>query len=462
MPVKPLPTRKSEEKVPWFDCYSAPCRGGCPISQDIPEYLELCRKGLYNEALALITERNALPFITGTICAHRCMGKCTRNFYEDPVQIRAAKLLAAEKGIDARMASIVRPAPVPGKLNIPGNVRGVIGWMQERKAGSNEPLGHVAVVGGGNTAMDAARVAKRGGAASVTLVYRRTRRFMPADAQELELAMQDGVDFLELAAPIKQENGVLTCEKMRLGEPDASGRRSPVPTGETVELPCDLVISAVGEQVEEQVFTDNGITLSAKGRPAFCTNVPGVYAAGDALRGPATVVEGIADAARFAEAVIGAPHTYDIPAEAHPTEAEAIARKGILRAPGKACCEGERCLSCDTVCQNCVDVCPNRANVAVRLPDGRTEIVHVDKMCNECGNCTAFCPYASEPCKDKLTLFQTTEDMDDSKNFGFCFLPDGKVRARLTTETVGDPDELPADAALLVRTIRDSYSYLYC
>jgi len=105
--------------------------------------------------------------------------------------------------------------------------------------------------------------------------------------------------------------------------------------------------------------------------------------------------------------------------------------------------------------------CPNRANVAVRLPDGRTEIVHVDKMCNECGNCTAFCPYASEPCKDKLTLFQTTEDMDDSKNFGFCFLPDGKVRARLTTETVGDPDELPADAALLVRTIRDSYSYLY-
>ena len=98
------------------------------------------------------------------------------------------------------------------------------------------------------------RVAKRGGAASVTLVSRRTRRFMPADAQELELAMQDGVDFLELAAPVKQENGVLTCEKMRLGEPDASGRRSPVPTGETVELPCDLVISAVGEQVEEQVF----------------------------------------------------------------------------------------------------------------------------------------------------------------------------------------------------------------
>lgn len=557
-PIKPLPSRKSEKSVPWLDCFTAPCQGGCPIAQDIPEYMELCRKGLYGPALKLITEKNPLPFITGTICAHRCQTKCSRNFYDDSVRIRDTKLLAAERGYGALMAAIRRPARVdgkkaaiigggptgiaaayflgragiettlferekslggvprhvipafriadetiekdialmerygvevrcgapapsvaelkaqgythilfaigawkPGELGIPGDVAGAIQWMKGVKAGNIGVAGSIAVIGGGNTAMDAARLAKRSGAERVTLVYRRTRKYMPADEHELALALADGVEFAELAAPARQADGVLTCEKMVLGAPDSSGRRSPVASGEFFDIPCDLVISAVGEQVEEQVFTDNGITLSAKGRPAFCTNVPGVYAAGDALRGPATVVEGIADAARFAEAVIGAPHTYDIPAEAHPTEAEAIARKGILRAPGKACCEGERCLSCDTVCQNCVDVCPNRANVAVRLPDGRTEIVHVDKMCNECGNCTAFCPYSSEPCKDKLTLFQTTEDMDDSKNFGFCFLPDGKVRARLTTETVGDPDELPADAALLVRTIRDSYSYLY-
>ena len=55
-----------------MDCFTAPCQGGCPIQQDIPEYIELCRKGKYAEALALITEKNALPFITGTICAHRC------------------------------------------------------------------------------------------------------------------------------------------------------------------------------------------------------------------------------------------------------------------------------------------------------------------------------------------------------------------------------------------------------
>ena len=69
--IKPLPRRKLLEKVPLMDCFTAPCEGGCPIRQDIPEYIELCRKGKYTEALALITEKNALPFTTGTICAHR-------------------------------------------------------------------------------------------------------------------------------------------------------------------------------------------------------------------------------------------------------------------------------------------------------------------------------------------------------------------------------------------------------
>ena len=560
-PIKPLPSRKNADRVPWMDCYIAPCKGGCPIEQDIPEYIELCRKGLYNDALKLITEKNALPFITGTICAHRCMGKCSRNFYDESVQIRATKLLAAEKGIDALMASIQKPARVegkkaaiigggptgiaaayflgragvpctlfertgklggivrhvipefrissaaidrdidlmlaygaevrlnaeapsvevlkkhgythilyavgawkPGKLDIEGNVRGVIGWMQEMKAGKGGELGHVAVVGGGNTAMDAARVAKRAGAKSSTLVYRRTKQYMPADAEELELAIADGVEFLELVAPVAQRDGKLICDKMKLGEPDVSGRRSPVPTGETVEIPCDLVISAVGEQVDDTLFTANGIELNAKKRPAFQTNLENVYTAGDAMRGPATVVEGIADAARFAEIVIGKKHEYAIPLSAYPTEAEAVAKKGILAMANEVKCEGDRCLSCNTVCQNCADVCPNRSNVVIRMADGRTQILHIDKMCNECGNCTAFCPYNAEPCKDKFTLFQTEKDMDDSKNFGFCILPDGKVRVRLFTEGVYDIDgenELPDEIARFIRTVKNDYSYLY-
>ena len=96
--------------------------------------------------------------------------------------------------------------------------------------------------------MDAARAAIRSGAASATLVYRRTKRYMPADAEELELAMADGVRFLELAAPVAQENGRLKCERMTLGAPDEKGRRSPLPTGELMEFDCDTVIAAVGER----------------------------------------------------------------------------------------------------------------------------------------------------------------------------------------------------------------------
>ena len=559
-PIKPLPARKNEDRVPWMDCFIAPCKGGCPIAQDIPEYVELCRKGLYAPALKLITEKNPLPFITGTICAHRCQGKCTRNFYDESVRIRDTKLLAAQKGYGALMASIKAPEKVPGKkvaivgggptgiaaayflgragvettiferenslggvprhvipafritdeaidkdialmekynievklgapapsvaelkamgythilfavgawkagrLDIEGNVVGVIGWMKEMKQEVKPCLsGSVVVVGAGNTAMDAARLAKRMGA-DATIVYRRTKKYMPADEHELKLAMDDGVKFVELAAPVKQADGKLTLEKMALGEPDASGRRSPVATGEFFEIPCDLVISAVGEKVDAELMAANGIEMGRKG-PDFKTNVEGVYTAGDCHRGPATVVEGIADAAKFAEVVIGKKHEYEIPEQAYVTKAEAIAKKGILKMSKDACCEASRCLDCNTVCENCADSCPNRANVVIKLADGRHEILHVDKMCNECGNCTHFCPYASEPCHDKFTLFQTERDMDDSKNFGFCILPDGKVRVRLYTESVCDVDgknDLPNEIALFIRTVKNKYAYLY-
>ena len=562
-PIKPLPSRKSEKSVPWIDCFSAPCKGGCPIAQDIPEYLELVNKGLYGPALKLITEKNPLPFLTGTICAHRCQTKCSRNFYEESVHIRDAKLVAARNGYSAVMATIRptekisgkkaaiigggptgiaaanflaragiavtiferekelggvprhvipsfrianetiakdiammekygvevkcgAPAPSvaelkqqgythilfavgawkPGKLDIAGDVAGAIQWMKGVKAGNISVAGNITVIGGGNTAMDAARLAKRSGAKNVTLVYRRTRKYMPADEHELALALADGVVFAELAAPVKQADGVLTCEKMVLGEADASGRRSPVGSGEFFDIPCDLVISAVGEQVDDALMAANGIQLDKKGRPAFKTNIEGVYAAGDATRGPATVVEGIADAAAFAAEVIGAPHTYEIPAQAYVTIADAAAKKGVLKMAEYPCQEGQRCLQCKTLCENCVDSCPNRANVAIAMADGKHQIVHVDKMCNECGNCTQFCPYASEPCHDKFTLFQTAEDMVDSHNAGVLFLGGDKVRVR----TFGEPKDydlrnanngLPADLETLIVTLRDKYGYLF-
>ncbi len=559
--IKPLPRRKLYDKVPLLDCFTAPCKGGCPIHQDIPEYIELCRKGAYASALRLITEKNPLPFITGTICAHNCMTKCMRNYYDEPVNIRATKLVAAEKGYDAYMSKITPPAPVTdgrkvavigggptgmsaayfvgragipvtlfekadrlggivrqvipafrisdeaidkdvalmekmgvevklnteapsvaelkaqgythiffavgawkaGRLDIPGNVVPVIGWLRDMKAGKDVSLGHVAVVGGGNTAMDAARAALRAGAKSSTLVYRRTKKYMPADAEELEMAIADGVEFLELVAPVEQKDGKLICEKMKLGDPDDKGRRKPVPTGEMVEIPCDTVVSAVGEKVESEVFTRNGITVDEKGIPAFKTNLEGVYAGGDAMRGPATVVEGIADAQYFANAVIGEAHKFAIPAKAVATREEAVAKKGVLCESAK--CEGNRCLTCNVVCQVCADVCPNRANVVIELPDGRQQILQVDRMCNECGNCAVFCPYDSAPYREKFTLFLTREGFDESvNNQGFLPLGGKKVLVRLDSKVfeadLDAKNDLPADIEVFIWTVLTKYAYL--
>lgn len=102
---------KLRTTVPLTNCYTAPCRsdGGCPINQDIPAYLRYVSEGNYLEALKVIVDKNPLPFITGTICAHPCMTKCTRQFYEGSIKIREAKLEAAEHAYDELMASMTKP-----------------------------------------------------------------------------------------------------------------------------------------------------------------------------------------------------------------------------------------------------------------------------------------------------------------------------------------------------------------
>jgi len=191
--------------------------------------------------------------------------------------------------------------------------------------------------------------------------------------------------------------------------------------------------------------------------------VDGVWAGGDAMRGPATVVEGIADAQRFADAVIGEAYRYALPNAANATRAEAIAKKGILCESAK--CEGDRCLSCNVVCQVCADVCPNRANVVIELPDGRHQILHIDRMCNECGNCAIFCPYDSAPYRDKFTLFKTREGFEEStENQGFLPLGGRKVLVRLDGrifEADLDADnDLPADIEVFILTVLTKYNYL--
>ena len=163
------------------------------------------------------------------------------------------------------------------------------------------PIGDkVAVIGMGMTAIDAATQAKRLGAKEVTIVYRRTQEEMPCTEVELDIAKLDGCNIIWLATPKEAigSNGKLTqlvCSKMQLGEPDASGRRSPVETSETFTLDVDMVIKAAGQMPFSQLIMDNGI-MDNKGKIVIdnsTTNIKGVFAGGDAVNGGKEVVDAV-------------------------------------------------------------------------------------------------------------------------------------------------------------------------
>ncbi|MBQ1527290.1 MAG: putative selenate reductase subunit YgfK, partial [Lachnospiraceae bacterium] len=511
---KPLPKRHIEKKLPLFSCFSAPCREGCPINQDIPAYLKAMEENDPEKAFNIILERNALPFITGTICPHHCGDKCMRNYYEESLHIRDTKLRAAneaydkvlpaltasacpgaEKALKDRRVAVVGGGPAglsaayflsragifvtifekedtlggivrhaipefripqsciekdisiclshgaevktgteitsvkelkdqgytdiilcigaekPGDISLEyGEAEDAVEFLKKVRSApeSVNPGKNVVVLGGGNTAMDTARAAKRlKGVEAVRLVYRRTKRYMPADEEELGAALKDGVEFMELLAPIGVKDGVLTCSVMELGEADSTGRRSPVDTGRTADIPADTVIAAVGEAVETGLYEALGTELDKKGRPVtdqnMETSVKGVYAAGDGRRGPATVVEAISDAVRAAKAIAG------INLDRYADDNKTDDLKALQDKKGVICTDltsfpDKRCLGCPSVCAVCADVCPNRANVCIELPGhDQPEILHIDGMCNECGNCAVFCPYEGAPYRDKFT-----------------------------------------------------------
>ena len=572
-PVKPLPYRKVGRMLPLFDCFTAPCRDGCPIGQDIPAYLQAMLENDPAAALRIILERNPLPFITGTICPHHCGDKCMRNYYEGSLQIRQTKLEAAGRAFDTvfpelkppetktgRKVAVVGAGPaglaaamflsragVPvtvfERRNTPGGVVAhvipdfrigsgaiekdiaickafgaeivcgreitsleelktegytdvivavgawkhgrnplesgecldALAFLEQLKAdpASVRAGRNIVVLGGGNTAMDVARAARRlPGSPDVRLVYRRTKRYMPADEEELQMALEDGVEFMELLAPERLEDGQLICHVMELGAPDASGRRSPVDTGEVRKVPADTVIAAVGERVDTALFEAAGCEIGEKGLPVvdagMKTSVDGIYAVGDARRGPATVVEGIADAMAAAAAIQGSEfsiHDYkNEKKNSNVTEDTYLFKKGRV-AEDLSAMPDWRCLGCPTVCEACADVCPNRANVAIHVPGKcQAQILHVDGMCNECGNCAVFCPYGGKPYRDKFTLFWSEEDFADSGNEGFLPTGEDSVMVRLDgsvqTIRVSELDKLSADAAEVIRTVIRDYGYL--
>ena len=173
----------------------------------------------------------------------------------------------------------------------------------------------VMVVGGGNVAMDAARTAVRLGSENVTVVYRRTRAEMPARDEEIVHAEEEGVRFEFLAAPVEllgDDEGwlrALRCRRMKLGAPDETGRRRPVPiAGSEFELPCDTAIVAIGSRAHPLVpDTTPDLDVSRRGYIAIdetgATSKPGVFAGGDIVTGAATVIEAMGAGRRAAESI---------------------------------------------------------------------------------------------------------------------------------------------------------------
>jgi putative selenate reductase len=279
----------------------------------------------------------------------------------------------------------------------------------------------------------------------------------------------------------------LECVKNALGEPGADGRRRPVPVaGSEFQIEADAVVTAIG-QVPDVAFLDGSVVSLHTNKTVVVdpeTGLAGgerVYAGGDAVRGPATIIEACVDGRRAAEAIcrqLGV--AFDLPAVQFPvlSEEEIVQVKRVrtmkvsqseretlsLEQRGDfdlveatlteetALAEAARCVQCSTFCDKCVEVCPNRANYTVavspasltlptlscqqgrlemmgedvfRVEQGR-QIIHVDDFCNECGNCATFCVHDGKPYQDKPRLFLTEGDFELETDNAFYVVRDAE------------------------------------
>ncbi len=417
----------------------------------------------------------------------------------------------------------------PGEagLDIPGiegeGVYPALEFLERLSRGEVEIGRQVVVIGGGNTAVDAARAARRLSGRPVTLLYRRTRAEMPAEPEEVAAFLAEGNLLVELASPkaVLREAGrvvALECLRNRPGEPGPDGRLLPIPIpGSEFCQEADTVIVAIGQSPGRDFLAESGLALNEDGTirtdPMGRTSLPRIYAGGDAVRGPETVIAACADARRAAEAIcqdLGLPFTPPAAYPAVPSPEEVIRLKRarsrrtspygpellpLEERHGFACveqplsteaarAEASRCFQCATLCDKCVEVCPNRANYPYevtprrwRLPilflqDGRLtacgeetfeitqprQILHLDDFCNECGNCATFCVHPGRPYAEKPRLF--LEESAFLQEEGNAFYIAGRTIRRREGEeesqlTLEDGGAIFENARLRVRLTED-------
>jgi putative selenate reductase len=340
-------------------------------------------------------------------------------------------------------------------------------FLRKAREGDPAPIGRrVGIIGAGDTAMDCARTAWRQSDSKVSVIYRRTIDQMPADREEVALLAEEGIEVLELAKPqqLLVENGslrALRCRRMEYrGDRDGSGRKIPHEVAASdFDVPLDTLILAISQHAILDFFDQQPIAVNRWGYietdpQTFETSVAGVYAGGDVVNdGPSSIVEAAADGKAIARAILN--QTAD---DAHPVTT--VDTTGLLRKRShrqwrepmphtpldernnlnevvlgydrqQAQTEAARCLDCHQYCSLCVGVCPNLAlqtwqsdSFDLRLPqlyvdqngfrtesskpwrvDQAYQIAVLTDWCNECGNCTTFCPTAGEPYRDKPRLY---------------------------------------------------------
>ncbi len=259
------------------------------------------------------------------------------------------------------------------------------------------------VIGGGNTAIDAARSAKRFGVDFVTVVYRRSEEEMPAQKSEVEEAKKEGIEFMFLSAPETIRGGALIKElrlrKMALGEPDETGRKRPVPTSECSVIGANLIVPAIGEEPDLDGIIGPFSEKSAeeKQRSVEMMESQGIFVGGDCLTGPSYVAQAIGQGREATEKIIAylEGRVYEKPASLPLVYAKDLNLNYFEPAerqsePQK---EAERCLSCGLcpqnpeICKNCWQFCPD---AAVEFKDGKFEI-NLD-YCKGCLICSEECP----------------------------------------------------------------------
>ena len=416
----PIPQRaRIPEKAPMTDCFTAPCQAGCPFGMDIAGALRLMSDGRYRDALRVILDKNPLPNLTGAVCPQPCGGRCTRIFYDQAVQVRQAEALCANNAWEDTLARLEKPEP---------------------------HVGHrLAIIGSSPAGMGLAYLLRRRGVA-VTLF-------------EVSPHLCPGLRHQEpgLGELIDRDGQLLEV----LGADLRLGATPPSP-GELLKSGYSHVILAPeGEEAKNQLRlsgTEEDLGPAAPADKRVLTLDPPTQAEGGVARA-------IADAHELVDALLGPTQPFPHPAG---RRGGAMGKKGKVYPAAGPQEECERCLECATVCECCVDACPNRANVPITVPTRSTpQILHLDGLCGRCGVCGTYCPYDSDPGADKFTLFETVEDFEASSNQGFVVLDflARKLRLRLAGEvrdvSLKNPDRWAVDPIReLVETVFIDYPYL--